>query len=295
MPIIQQPNNILRLHSTTTILVVVVVVLILTINTCNAFVSTTTSRTFVRQQQQSKSSSSLLYAEYNKIFIAGGSKGVGRCIIDQLVAKGDVEIKALVRSETIASELNTLPGVTAIVGNAFVIKDVENTMDGCDAAITTLGQTPGDVTNDNDSGRIDYVGNNNVIESAGILGVTRVILVTSVGCGTSKIAVPEPVYESLKDALIAKERAENILIKYYTNTKWTIIRPGGLKSDPSSGTAIVTNNPAAIGTINREDVAKLVIDVLNSSNTEQQILTAIDPSIVSSYTTEGQTYSAFAL
>ena len=47
-------------------------------------------------------------------------------------------------------------------------------MDGCDAAITTLGGMTGDR-------RVDYVGNNNVIESAGILGVQRIILVTSIG------------------------------------------------------------------------------------------------------------------
>jgi hypothetical protein len=41
--------------------------------------------------------------------------------------------------------------------------------------------------------QVDYEGNRNVIESAGILGVTRVILVTSVGCGDSKGAISEQV------------------------------------------------------------------------------------------------------
>lgn len=34
------------------------------------------------------------------------------------------------------------------------------------------------------------------------------------------------VYEVLKDVLAQKEKAENVLIKYYTNCNWTIIRPG---------------------------------------------------------------------
>ena len=34
------------------------------------------------------------------------------------------------------------------------------------------------------------------------------------------------VYEVLKDVLVQKEKAENVLIKYYTNCNWTIIRPG---------------------------------------------------------------------
>jgi hypothetical protein len=44
---------------------------------------------------------------------------------------------------------------------------------GCVAAITTLGgkQTEG-------IERVDYMGNSNVIEQAGILGVERIILVT---------------------------------------------------------------------------------------------------------------------
>ena len=46
-------------------------------------------------------------------------------------------------------------------------------MQGCIAAITTLGGKPADGKE-----RIDYIGNSNVIEQAGILGVERIILVT---------------------------------------------------------------------------------------------------------------------
>jgi hypothetical protein len=44
---------------------------------------------------------------------------------------------------------------------------------GCVAAITTLGGKQGEGKE-----RVDYMGNSNVIEQAGILGVERVILVT---------------------------------------------------------------------------------------------------------------------
>ena len=46
-------------------------------------------------------------------------------------------------------------------------------MTGCVAAITTLGGKSEDGQQ-----RIDYIGNSNVIEQAGILGVERIILVT---------------------------------------------------------------------------------------------------------------------
>jgi hypothetical protein len=44
---------------------------------------------------------------------------------------------------------------------------------GCVAAITTLGGKQNEGQE-----RVDYMGNSNVIEQAGILGVERIILVT---------------------------------------------------------------------------------------------------------------------
>lgn len=237
-------------------------------------------------------SSTSLSMSYKQVFVAGGSKGVGRIVIDKLLEK-ESKVVALVRSEEVATELNAIDGVTAIVGDAFDQKTVENAMDGCDAAITTLGGS----TNDAGDKRVDYDGNNNVIESAGILGVQRMILVTSIGCGDSKEAAPPSVYEVLKDVLAAKEKAENILIKYYTNSNWTIIRPGGLVSEPATNKAILTENNSVIGNIYREDVASLVVQALDSAKAERKVLSALDPSIPSAADPEGTEGSveAFAL
>jgi nucleoside-diphosphate-sugar epimerase len=243
----------------------------------------------------SLSSSTSLAATYKKIFVAGGSRGVGRQIVEQLVAKGDgTQVVCMVRDAAVAKELNSMNGVTAVIGDAVDQKTVENCMDSCDAAITTLGGkvNPDESLND----RIDYIGNNNVIESAGILGVTRVILVTSVGCGSSQQACPPKVYETLKDRLEAKSKAENVLQRYYTNTNWTIIRPGGLKSEPMTNKAILTQDASAIGTIHRADLARLVLEALESDKaTERKILTAIDPSIESATAEPGQQFEAFAM
>ncbi|KAG7351127.1 NmrA family protein [Nitzschia inconspicua] len=224
---------------------------------------------------------------FKKVFVAGGTKGVGRAIVEQLSAKG-IPVVALARKEESKAELEALDGVTAVLGDAFDQKAVENAMDGCDVAITTLGGTT-------DDRRVDYEGNNNVIESAGILGVQRIILVTSIGCGSSREAAPPSVFEVLKEVLAAKEKAENILIDFYTNSNWTIIRPGGLVSAPMTGKAILTEDNTAIGSIHREDVARLVIQALDSSKTERKVLSAIDPSITSSVAVEGKKIAAFAL
>ena len=229
--------------------------------------------------------------KYKKVFVAGGTRGVGRAVIENLIKSGS-EVVALVRGDDAAAELSALDCVTVARGDAFDYKSVEGAMDGCDAAITTLGQGTDAVQ---DGKRVDYVGNNNVIEAAGILGVTRVVLVTSIGCGSSKEAAPPTVFEVLKDVLAAKERAENVLIKYYTNMNWTIIRPGGLKSEPATGTAILTEHNLAIGSIHREDVADLVVKALNSDKTERKILSAVDPEISSAANAEASSIDAFVL
>jgi uncharacterized protein YbjT (DUF2867 family) len=263
---------------------------------CSAFVpaSTFVSRTTASSAKKSYSSLYMVEGQggqtYNKVFVAGGSKGVGRLVVDKLVGSG-TGVVALVRSEEAAAELNALDGVTAVIGDAFDYKAVEGAMDGCDAAMSTLGGG----TVEEGKQRVDYEGNSNVIEAAGILGVTRVVLITSIGCGSSKEAAPPSVFEVLKDVLSAKERAENILIKYYTNTNWTIIRPGGLKSEPATGKAILTEDNMAIGSIHREDVAALAIQALTSPKTKQKILSAVDPEITSAANVEGRVVEAFAL
>ena len=238
---------------------------------------------------QSNDSESALYAKYKKVFVAGGSKGVGRSVVDKLIAEGS-EVVALLRSDEAVAELGAIDGVTAIQGDAFDYKTVEGAIDGCDAAVTTLGGSVDDTDK-----RVDYVGNNNVIEAAGILGCTRVVLVTSVGCGNSKAAAPPAVFEVLKDVLAAKTRAENVLIKYYTNMNWTIIRPGGLISEPQTGKAILTADNMGIGSIHREDVADLAVKALSAPNTERKVFTAMDPTLESAANSDGNTFEAFEL
>lgn len=268
--------------------------------TSSASSSTRTTTTGSTQLYASSSS-------YNKIFIAGASKGVGRQIVQQILERdsdddndglGQSAIVALVRDANMAKELEALSTeshtVTAIVGDAMDQKTVENAMDGCDAAITTLGGGGGGGAGGGGGGsttepipvtdRVDYMGNSNVIESAGILGITRIVLVTSIGCGNSRVATPDTTYEVLKYVIEAKNKAENLLLKYYTNSNWTIIRPGGLMSEKMTKNAILTSDPTILGLIHREDVARLVLQALVSSKTERQVLSAIDPTIESSFT-----------
>jgi len=218
------------------------------------------------------------YLGKSPVFVAGGSNGVGLEIVKQLTQLG-TPVHALVRRQESKDMLEAM-GVKVTLGDAMVEADIQTCMTGCVAAVTTLGGKPIEGQQ-----RVDYMGNSNVIEQAGILGVERIILVTSVGCGDTRGAIGEQVYKVLEEAIVAKNKAERDL-KTYTNLDWTIIRPGGLKSDAPTGKAIVTPDIMASGIINRADVATMVINALGSTTCTRKELTAIDQSQNSEYNGE---------
>ena len=58
-----------------------------------------------------------------------------------------------------------------------------------------------------------------------------------------------------------------MLARYYTNSLWTIIRPGGLLNDAPSGAAALTEDTSVLGSVSRADVADLVVRQLDSEAT----------------------------
>ena len=57
---------------------------------------------------------------------------------------------------------------------------------------------------------------------------------------------------------------------------YTIIRPGGLQSEPATGNGVLTADASACGAITREDTAALVVKALFSSKTDNKVLSAVD-------------------
>jgi hypothetical protein len=55
--------------------------------------------------------------------------------------------------------------------------------------------------------------------------------------------------ETLRPVLLEKEQAEKHLIE--SGLTYTVIRPGGLKSEPATGNGVVTEDYKVAGTIHR--------------------------------------------
>lgn len=206
------------------------------------------------------------------IFLAGASRGVGRELAKSLTTQGH-DVVALLRSETARSELEAL-GATVVIGDALDAEAIAALVaqQPLDAVISTIGGKP------TDGERADFKGNRNLIDAAVKAGVKRFILVSSIGTGESAAALPPQALETLGAVLAEKEQAENHLVA--SGLTYTIIRPGGLKSEPPRGTAVLTENPNVAGSIHRADVADLVVRSLASDRAHNKILSAVDRALL---------------
>jgi nucleoside-diphosphate-sugar epimerase len=203
------------------------------------------------------------------IFVAGASRGVGREIATILISQG-YAVVALLRTADARIELESL-GAKVAIGDALNYTDVAQAMTTnlpITAIISTIGGMPVD------GQRADYAGNKNLIDAAKAVGITRFLLVSSLGAGATKDAIPPQAYQALAAVLADKERAEQHLVE--SGLTYTIIRPGGLKSAPATGNGVLTIATNVAGSIHRADVATLVCGCLNRASAENLILSAFD-------------------
>ncbi len=203
------------------------------------------------------------------VFLAGASQGVGREIAKCLIAQNH-KVKALLRWPDTKPELEAM-GVKVVMGDALDMASVETAMLG-EESITEVISTIGGLPKDGE--RADYLGNKNLIDIALKAKVQQFILISSIGSGESAVALPPQALQTLGPVLLEKEKAEQHLIN--SGLTYTIIRPGGLKSEAATGNGVLTTDYKIAGSIHRADVAQLVCKCLTSQAARNQILSAID-------------------
>lgn len=203
------------------------------------------------------------------VLIFGASRGVGLALARQMRQR-EVPVTAMLRRGSASDELAAL-GVRIVRGDAMSREDVAAAFaglpTGCDVVSTIGGRTP-------DGLFVDEVGNINIIDAAAAHGVQRFVFVTSIGCGDMAPFRSERAIAAFGATVDAKTRAEDHLRRAIPFA--TIIRPGGLRSDPGTGRGILTHDPEMHGFINRDDVAELIVRVRDDPATIGQTFAAVD-------------------
>jgi len=204
------------------------------------------------------------------ILIFGGTGGTGLEIAKILAAGGE----AVTVVARLTSDLSGLEGldVNIVTGDVLDADSVEAAFatGKFRAVVNTVGGRRGEP-------RPDVIGGRNIVDAALRAGVARNLMVTAIGAGDSRTAVAPKVIEVLGEVLAAKAEAEDYLMQ--SGLDATILRPGGMTSDPASGTAIKSEDHTLMGVIHRADLAQLTVDCIDDAATIGRIYHTVDPEI----------------
>ncbi len=205
----------------------------------------------------------------NGVVIFGGTRRTGLEIARLLGQRGD-RVVGIARTTSDSAALEQT-GAHIIEADAFDAAGLKIAVQnaGCRSAICSLGNSAGAER------KIDYEGVRNAVDSCVEAGVKRFLLITAVGCGDSRPALSERAIQFLGRVCELKTQGEDHLKA--SGLDWTIIRPGGLSSEPPTGTAILSEDPMSHGMIRRGDVARLTVQCLDDEATIGKVYSAIDP------------------
>ncbi|MCO5091355.1 SDR family oxidoreductase [Bosea sp. (in: a-proteobacteria)] len=207
------------------------------------------------------------------LLIFGATRGVGLALARLERARGR-RVFAMTRSGSDPAGLSALAelGVEAVPGDALDRGAVAAVFDRVPPACTVVSTIGGLAA---DSRRADDEGNINLIDEAGKAGVARrFVLVTSIGCGEMAPYRSPQAIAAFGAAVDAKTRAEERLRA--SSLAWTILRPGGLLSEPATGRGMLSEDAELHGFIHRADMAELVSLVLQDDATIGRAFAAVD-------------------
>ncbi len=197
------------------------------------------------------------------VFIAGANGQIGQHLLREM-ADSNHEARALIRHPDQGPELQQLGATETVLGD--LEQDCSEALRGCDAVIFTAGSGPH--TGPDKTIDVDQDGAIRLVDTARAMGIQRFIMVSSMGAGE-----PEKGPEKLRHYLQAKHNADEHLKNSGLN--YTIVRPGQLTDDDGTGKVAVRARLEDFGKIPRQDVARVLLAVLNSDNTDNRVFEVV--------------------
>jgi uncharacterized protein YbjT (DUF2867 family) len=202
------------------------------------------------------------------VLMFGGTAGVGLETVKVLRAR-DIPVTVFVRPTSDRTPLEPL-GVSYVVGNALNEQEVTAAFSAADftAVVSSLGGRFGEP-------RPEHIGNRNINNAAKAAGVHRVIQVSAINAGRDRDREkPSDDADWRAVMFYVKIQGENHLME--SGLDYTIIRPGLLRDEAPTGNTMLTTRRDIDGSINRADVAQVIVQVLEDATTIGKAYTLID-------------------
>lgn len=200
-----------------------------------------------------------------KVAIVGAHGQIGKLIIKHLRAQG-LEAIGIVRKPEQLSQMEALGADPVLVDieNASA-QELANRLKGADAVVFAAGAGGGGGSTAERKHTVDYAGSVLLAQAAQLAGIRRYVQISAIGVDDPLKPDTDPVWKAYVEA---KRDADIELRK--SGLDWTIIRPGPLTDDAATG-LVTLNEHAGRGEVTREDVALVVVAVLQTpSSTGKQ-------------------------
>ncbi|GAA4901831.1 putative NADH-flavin reductase [Stackebrandtia albiflava] len=203
-----------------------------------------------------------------RVVIAGGHGKIALRLERLLSGRGD-EAVGLIRNPQQRADLQAA-GAEAVVCDLETasVDGVVEHLRGADAVVFAAGAGPG-----SGGARKETVDKNAAIllaDAAVAAGVHRYVMVSAMGADDEPSPDMDPVFATYLRAKGAADRD----LRQRESLRWTIIRPGRLTDEPGTG-RITLSDSTGHGEIPRDDVAELLLAVLDSPGTSGLTLEAI--------------------
>lgn len=190
-----------------------------------------------------------------RVVIAGGHGQIALHLERLLAARGDVAV-GIIRNPDHATDLLKIDAVPVILDlEHSTVDQVADALTGADAVVFAAGAGPG-----SGAARKETVDRDAAIllaEAAEAAGVRRYVMVSAYSADNYDPNSTEvfQVYLRAKAQADADLRGRDL--------DWTVVRPGGLTNTPATGRVSLGESIGG-GSISREDVAQVLLHVLDS-------------------------------
>ena len=195
------------------------------------------------------------------VFVIGGTRGVGREVVQQALARGH-RVTALVRE---GSALDVQHSRLRIEhGDALDSEAVATALRGHDAILTTLGAPARRRTSVREEGA------RSTLQAMRTAGVQRLICLSSMGVGDSYDITPAWIRYLLIPLFLRRPFADHLKQESClraSEVEWTIVRPPSLTDGPLTGAVRhgeLLEEPGLKYRISRADVADFMLRQLES-------------------------------
>jgi uncharacterized protein YbjT (DUF2867 family) len=190
-----------------------------------------------------------------RVVIAGGHGQIALHLERLLAARGDVPV-GIIRNPDHATDLFKIDALPVILDlEDSTVDQVADALTGADAVVFAAGAGPG-----SGAARKETVDRDAAIllaDAAEAAGVRRYVMVSAYGADNYDPNSTEvfQVYLRAKAQADADLRGRDL--------DWTVVRPGSLTNSPATGRVSLAESIGG-GSISREDVAQVVLHVLDS-------------------------------